>query len=152
MAKLPGPNCKGRTVATRLKIRALLIAVGLCTLGGLDAAVAQASESSPSAASRPPEQRQVLIDLAYRIGESHALRRICKGEVDGYWFDRMQRLLKLEQPDANFSRQLVDRFNAGFVSRQAEFTECTAQSRAAARETDALGEGLARKLAGGAPQ
>jgi uncharacterized protein (TIGR02301 family) len=139
-------------VAIRIKVYALLIALGLCAVSGRGSVLAQTSEPAPAAAGRPPEQRQVLIDLAYRIGESHALRRICKGEGDGYWFDRMQRLLKLEQPDANFSKQLVDRFNSGFVSRQAEFTECSAQSRAAAREADLLGEGLARKLAGGALQ
>ena len=37
---------------------------------------------------RAADERQRLLDLAYTLGESHALRQICQGEGDQYWRSR----------------------------------------------------------------
>ena len=35
---------------------------------------------------------RALVDLAYAIGESHALRQVCQGDGDQYWRERMEQL------------------------------------------------------------
>lgn len=99
-----------------------------------------------SAQERGPAERTTLLDLAYVLGQAHALRQACEGEGDQYWRDRMARLLDVEAADAGFSGQLQSRFNAGYNSSQAEFPACSAESRHALVEAAQRGQGLAVKL------
>lgn len=101
--------------------------------------------------SRPPEERQTLIDLAYVLGEAHALRQVCSGAVDQTWRARMNRMMELEHPDDALGRRLVDAFNAGFMTRQAERPTCDAGAQGAERATAVRGKALSEKLAGLAP-
>jgi uncharacterized protein (TIGR02301 family) len=64
---------------------------------------------------RDAGERQRLLDLAYTIGENHALRQACEGEADQYWRARMVRLTEVEQADQAFDAQLRERFNTGFA-------------------------------------
>jgi uncharacterized protein (TIGR02301 family) len=102
-------------------------------------------------AARPPEERQNLIDLAYVLGEAHALRQVCSGAVDQTWRARMNRMVELENPDEGLSRRLVDAFNAGFMTRQAERPACDAGAQDAERATAVRGKALSEKLTGLAP-
>jgi uncharacterized protein (TIGR02301 family) len=102
-------------------------------------------------APRSPDQRQAVVDLAYVLGEAHALRLVCVGPDAQTWRTRMSRLLDLEAGDEATRRRLVDRFNAGFMSRQAEHPACTPATAAAERATAARGRALAQRLAGPAP-
>ena len=115
----------------RLILIALLLAAG-------PAAVAQ---------ERSPPQRQVLGDLAYAIGESHALRQLCNGATDQYWRDRMLRLTQVENADAAFDALLRERFNVGYAAGQAAAPVCGPASRRAEAAAAARGEALARQLA-----
>lgn len=99
------------------------------------------------AADRTPVQRQALTDLAYVLGESHALRQACHGEADQYWRARMQQLFEVEDPDQAFAGQAANAFNAGFAAGQAGHPKCTAKSRAAASRAAAKGRRLAAVLA-----
>ena len=110
-------------------------------------AVALAS-ASPAPAARAPEQRQTLVDLAYVLGEAHALRAVCQGEEDQSWRTRMTRMIEVEKPDTAFRRRLIDSFNAGFVSRQAATRACDEGAAAQERGVAARGRGLAQRLAG----
>ncbi len=96
---------------------------------------------------RTPAQRQTLADIAYVLGESHALRQACEGAYDQYWRDQMIGVTDTEAPDAALDRRLKEAFNSGFASRRAEFPECSRASRmaevAAARRGQALAAGLA---------
>lgn len=102
-------------------------------------------------AGRAPEQRQTLIDLAYVLGESHALRQTCSGSADQTWRERMNRMMALERPEDGLSRRMVDAFNAGFMTRRAEHPSCDADAAEAERETARRGRVLAEKLADPSP-
>jgi uncharacterized protein (TIGR02301 family) len=100
--------------------------------------VAGVLAAAPSAP-RTPDQRQALADLAYVLGEAHALRRLCLGSTDAVWYDRMQRLLMIEAPEPSFRAKLASGFNAGFLAAQAEHSACNDASRAAERRSSVRG-------------
>ena len=95
---------------------------------------------------RAPAERQVLVDLAYVLGESHALRQACRGEADQFWRGRMIRLVELEAPDESLDRRLRNAFNTGFSTAHAQHAECTPQSRMEAARAAAKGQELAVRL------
>jgi uncharacterized protein (TIGR02301 family) len=95
---------------------------------------------------RTPAVRQSLVDLAYVLGEAHALRQACLGEDDQYWRTRMIRMVDTEQPDAALDRRLKESFNTGFASRQGEFPTCTGATHRAEIATAARGQSLATQL------
>jgi len=119
----------------RLPLNALLVLALLC---GLGPALAQ---------DRNPTERQTLLDLAFTLGESHALRQVCEGSGDQYWRARMMRLVEVEKADQAFDAQLRDRFNTGFAAGQGEFTECGEASLRAERQAAVKGRTLAARLA-----
>jgi uncharacterized protein (TIGR02301 family) len=119
----------------RLPLHALLALALLAPAGG---AMAQ---------DRGPAERQTLLDLAYTLGESHALRQVCKGVDDQYWRSRMVRLTEVEKADQAFDAQLRDKFNTGFAARQGQFPDCDEASRQAEQQMARKGQGLAAKLA-----
>jgi len=96
---------------------------------------------------RSPALRQSLADLAYVLGEAHALRQACQGADDQYWRTRMIKMVDAEQPDAALDRRLKESFNTGFASRQSEFPACSAASQKAAVAVAAHGQQLAAALA-----
>jgi uncharacterized protein (TIGR02301 family) len=96
---------------------------------------------------RPPAVRQNLVDLAYVLGEAHALRQVCEGVQDQYWRQRMVRLMDTEQPDATMERRLRESFNTGFATRQGEFPTCTPAAQTAEAAAMRRGRGLAERLA-----
>ncbi|HQR91379.1 MAG TPA: TIGR02301 family protein, partial [Caulobacter sp.] len=91
--------------------------------------------TSALAQEREPEERQRLLDLAYTLGESHALRQTCEGVNDQLWRSRMVRLTEVEQADQGFDAQLRERFNTGFAARQGEFPLCDTASRKAEQQS-----------------
>ncbi len=95
---------------------------------------------------RDPGERQSLLDLAYALGESHALRQVCEGTGDQYWRARMLRLAEVEQAEPAFDAQLRERFNVGFAARRGEFSQCDAASRQAQQQAAHKGQALALKL------
>jgi uncharacterized protein (TIGR02301 family) len=101
---------------------------------------------SAAAQDRAPSQRQILVDLAYVIGQSHALRQACAGPADQYWRGRMTRLLQTESPDAAFDRRLKEAFNTGFVAGQSAFPTCSADSKREEVRAAARGRTLAVQL------
>ena len=100
-----------------------------------------------AAQDRAPSQRQILVELAYVIGQSHALRQVCTGPTDQYWRLRMMKLIETEAPDAAFDRRLKESFNTGFVTGQAAFPVCGAESKREAVKAAAHGRALAEALA-----
>jgi uncharacterized protein (TIGR02301 family) len=92
---------------------------------------------------RAPVQRQTLTELAYVLGESHALRQACMGEGDQYWRSRMSQLLQVETPDEAFDRSLRESFNTGYAAAQAQFPMCDDRSQAEAARLAHRGEALA---------
>lgn len=95
---------------------------------------------------RPPAERQTLVDLAYALGESHALRQACAGDGDQYWRERMMRLTDTEAAESAFSSRLTQAFNSGFATRQTEFPSCSPASRRAEQAVARKGQGLAGQL------
>lgn len=108
--------------------------------------VAAALIAAPSAAQdRDPAGRQKLLDLAYVLGEAHALKRACEPESQ-YWRARMQRLIDLEKPDLAFQTRLADRFNTGFTVREDQFPDCNGAARKEAVAAARRGQKLAQEL------
>lgn len=110
-------------------------------------ALALAAASPVLAQDRSPAQRQVLIDLAYVLGETHALRQACAGQHDQFWRSRMLRLVAREQPEPSLDRRLKESFNTGYASRRSEFPGCAPAARQAEAEAAAKGRVLASRLA-----
>ncbi|ADG08839.1 TIGR02301 family protein [Caulobacter segnis] len=112
---------------------------------GIIAAAALAGGPA-SAQDRPADQRQRLLELAYALGESHALRQACEGEGDQYWRARMMRLVQVERPGPTLETQLRERFNAGFVALRGQYPACDEASRKAEAQAARHGQALALKL------
>jgi uncharacterized protein (TIGR02301 family) len=96
---------------------------------------------------RTPPERQSLVDLAYAIGESHALRQVCSGDGDQHWRDRMAELINTEAADADLEARLKQSFNSGYAARQSQFPACGPDSRKAELAVARKGEGIAKRLA-----
>ena len=107
------------------------------------AALVLATAGSALAQDRTPAQRQTLTDLAYALGQSHALRQACVGAADQYWRERMGQLLQTETPDEAFERGLRESFNTGYAAAQAQFSACDARSQAEAAQVARHGASLA---------
>lgn len=100
-----------------------------------------------SAQDRAPDARQALADLAYTLGQSHALRQACVDKDDQFWRDRMGRLLKLEAPDQALKRRLGDSFNTGFAAARLSYPRCGPGARAELAHLAGRGRDLAGRLA-----
>ncbi|QUD87595.1 TIGR02301 family protein [Phenylobacterium montanum] len=100
------------------------------------------------AAERSAEDRQALADLAYVLGQSHALRQACEGQADQFWRTRMYRLLQAEQPDPVLEHRLKDSFNTGYAAAQSAYPACSPQSRRAEARAAERGRALVAGLAG----
>lgn len=116
-------------------------AAALLILGGL-----LALASPALAQERTPAQRQTLVDIAYVLGESHALRQVCEGAYDQYWRDRMIGVTDTEQPDAALERRMKEAFNSGFAARRTEYPQCTRASRIAEAAVARRGQTLAGQM------
>ncbi len=121
-----------------LPAAALLLLIGL---GGV-------AEAAPAV--RTPEQRQTLIDLAFVLGEAHALHRVCAGPADDTWRGHMQKLLDVEAPAEALKARLTESFNAGFSAKDAQAKDCKAASALEAGVAK-RGAELARRLSGPSP-
>ncbi|MBO9558211.1 MAG: TIGR02301 family protein [Caulobacter sp.] len=115
----------------------LNVLIALAVLCGAGPALAQ---------DRGPAERQSLLDLAFTLGESHALRQVCEGAGDQYWRSRMVRLTEVEKADQAFDAQLRERFNTGYAARQGQFPQCDEASREAEQQVARKGQALANKL------
>lgn len=120
----------------------VLPALALCALLATPALAPKAW-----AQERTPPERQSLVDLAYAIGESHALRQVCSGDGDQHWRDRMAELINTEQADEAFEARLKQSFNSGFAARQSQFPTCGPDSRKAELAVARKGEGISKRLA-----
>jgi len=112
-------------------------------------ALARAAGVQGQTLQRSPTQRQTLLQLAYALGETHALHRLCTSPGDGLWYGRMQQLEAQERADEAFRRRLIESFNAGFISRQGQFASCSAQSKSAEQAAAGRGAALAAQLGRG---
>lgn len=112
---------------------------------GVIAAAALLCASPSYGQERDPASRQQLLDLAYVLGEAHALRQACRPD-DQYWRNRMRRLIQVEFPDEPFADRLADRFNTGFTVREAQFTTCDARTRAEEQAVAARGRRMSDAL------
>src|SRR4051812_12140614 len=94
---------------------------------------------------REPASRQTLMDLAYVLGEAHALRQVCS-PGDQHWRVRMGSMVDSENAEHGFSERLRQNFNTGYLARQAQFTACSPESRKAESDVAGRGAGLARRM------
>ena len=98
-------------------------------------------------AARTPDQRQAVADLAYVLGQAHALRTACTGPADQTWRARATRMIEAEGADEALRRRVVESFNAGFLTEKADHPACDAAAAEAERAVAARGRRLAEGLA-----
>lgn len=110
-------------------------------------ALALAAATPTAAQERSPELRQVVIDLARVLGESHALRQVCFGTGDQHWRTRMTSLVDNEQADDLFAKRLQASFAAGVAAGRAAHPDCTSVTREAQAQAAERGRELAVQLA-----
>ena len=103
--------------------------------------------TAAQAQERTPDQKKQMLDLAYVLGEAHALKQACAPE-DQTWRERMQRMLEVEAPDADFEAKLTTRFNDGFTARHVQYPKCDPKAAKLEAKIAAQGEALAKALAG----
>jgi uncharacterized protein (TIGR02301 family) len=101
----------------------------------------------PTEAAAQPPRAEMVFDLAYATGQSHALRQLCQGADDQYWRERMERIIALEAKDETSRAPLAERFNDGFRAARQQYPRCTEASRTAERAVAANGRALANLLA-----
>lgn len=114
------------------------------------ALIAGAGSALAGSPVRTADQRQTLADLAYALGQAHALHRVCAGPADDTWRGRMAKLLEVEAPAEVLKAQLTESFNAGYSAEDGRAKDCKA---AAGLEADVArrGRDLARRLTVAAP-
>ena len=95
---------------------------------------------------RDPSARQTLVDLAYVLGQAHALHQLCS-PGDQHWRTRMVAMVETEASEHAFAERLRAQFNTGYVAGQSDVAGCTPQSRKAEAAVEARGAGLARRMA-----
>lgn len=100
---------------------------------------------SVSAQDRGAAGRQSLLELAWVLGQSHALAQACAPD-DQAWRARMTRLIAVETPDQALEARLAEQFNAGFAAARARFPTCGPDSKAEAARIARRGRGLAAAL------
>jgi uncharacterized protein (TIGR02301 family) len=108
-------------------------------------ALAPMAQAAPA---RSAADRQSLLDLAFVLGRSHALRQACAGAGDQYWRTRMSGLLTAEAPEPAFGERLKQAFNTGFAGTQATFPRCTPRVAREEAAAAARGRTLATSLTG----
>lgn len=86
----------------------------------------------PEPPPRSPQERTLLLRLSFELGQVHALRVLCRGEDDQTWRTRMTRMIDVEAASEADRRQLVARFNDGYLAVQGEHAECGTPARDAA--------------------
>jgi len=134
----------------------LFAAASVCALvcGGAactPAALAVETGTIMTPAAQAPDRRAAAADLAYVLGEAHALRQVCVGADDGGWRTRMERMLEIEAADPAERRRLTNRFNAGFLAQRAQFPTCSDKVTAAERTVARKGLYLSRRLSAPPP-
>lgn len=111
-------------------------------------AFALAAAALPAAAQeRTAAERQTLVELAYVLGEAHALRVACEGRSNQAWRNRMARVIELEAAEDALKRRLMDRFNTGYLAQSASHTACTDAAKNERRRVAARGRELSLGLA-----
>ena len=126
-------------------LAAAALAAGPAAAQATQAAQAPAAPPRP-APERPPAARQGLAELAYVLGQSHGLAQTCRR--DGFrWYDRMQRLLQLEAPEAGFRRQLIGSFNDGYEAARIRYPRCDPSARRALATAATRGRDIAGVIA-----
>lgn len=94
---------------------------------------------------RDPTSRQAIVDLAYVLGQAHALTQLCD-PGDQHWRSHMLAMVETEGGDHAFAERLRGQFNTGYISGQSQFTACSAESRRAQAQVSARGAAISRRL------
>ena len=76
--------------------------------------------------------------MSNNLGQLHYLRALCFGDEDQKWRVTASEMMQIEAPnDANYRRQLIRAFNAGYYAQKERYTAC---SSAVAMDVAALSE------------
>lgn len=88
-----------------------------------------------------------LATLSRIFGELHHIRRTCEPDRESdVWRDRMQQLVRLEEPSPDVRAQMIEAFNSGFRSAEQRFPYCDRDARNSAAASAAEAEDVTSRL------
>ncbi len=96
-------------------------------------------------AARPPYDKD-LLRLSEILGAVHYLRTLCDAEDGAIWRQKMDDLIKAEDPPPLRRRQFIARFNLGYRSFEQIHLSCTDQAIEAANRYIREGADLSGKI------
>ncbi len=111
----------------------------------LSLAIGTGAFAGPATAAEAPFESG-LMRLAEILGSLHFLRNLC-GEEGDQWRLEMEKLLLSENPDPERRARFVARFNRGYRSFGATYSQCTASAREAIGRYMKEGADLSRDIA-----
>ncbi len=74
-----------------------------------------------------------LLDLSKALGALHHLRGLCYDRERRLWQDRMDELVRLEQPSRRQVRAMTAKFREGFEAARRRFSQCSRSVQVEAR-------------------
>ena len=87
-----------------------------------------------------------LLQLSSVLGGVHYLRSKCSRREKQVWRDRMQTLLKIEQPSIMLEDKMVEEFNAAYKRQERKHSRCNRDAKDEAKRLALEGQALINRM------
>lgn len=87
-----------------------------------------------------------LLQLSNVLGGIHYLRSKCSRSEKQIWRERMQTLLKIEQPSIALEDKMVEEFNAAYKRQERKYSRCNRDAKDEAKRLAVEGQGLISRM------
>ena len=87
-----------------------------------------------------------LLQLSSVLGGIHYLRSKCSRSEKQVWRERMQTLLKIEQPSIALEDKMVEAFNAAYKRQERRHSRCNRDAKDEAKKLAIEGQGLINRM------
>ena len=87
-----------------------------------------------------------LLQLSNVLGGIHYLRSKCSRSERQVWRERMQTLLKIEQPSIALEDKMVEEFNAAYKRQERKHARCNRDAKDEAKRLAIEGQGLINRM------
>ena len=87
-----------------------------------------------------------LVRLSSILGGVHYIRSKCSRSERQVWRDRMQTLLKIEQPSQLLENKMVGEFNAAYKRQERKYSRCNRDAKDEAKRLAVEGQGLIARM------
>lgn len=112
-----------------LKRLITLFVTGFLTVSPLSVLAQENTDEQTEASTEikvlPPAYDEKMMRLSEILGSLHYLRELCGANEGQLWRDKMESLIKTEEPTNERRVEMVSRFNRGFRGFRETYRECT---------------------------